>query len=200
MARTLRVERFTGPAVVPYLDAVARLRMQVFAAWPYLYEGEGAYERDYLAAYARSPRSVFVLAFDGDAVVGASTGIPLDDDAPAFAQPFVDAGIDTSAVFYFGESVLLPGYRGQGIGHAFFDHREAHARDDGRFATTAFCSVERDAADPRKPSDYRANDSFWRKRGYVRQDAMCCSLDWLETGKPAPTSHQLRFWLRTLPA
>lgn len=174
--------------------------MQVFAAWPYLYEGEAGYERDYLAAYARSPRSVFVLAFDGDAVVGASTGVPLEDDAPAFAQAFVDAGIDTSTVFYFGESVLLPSYRGQGIGHAFFDHREAHARAVGPFAITAFCSVERNAEDKRKPSDYRANDTFWRKRGYVRQDAMFCSLDWLEAGQPAPTAHQLRFWLRTLPA
>jgi GNAT superfamily N-acetyltransferase len=195
----LRLERFTGPAVVPYLDAVAHLRMQVFAAWPYLYQGDAGYEHAYLASYARSPRSVFVLAFDGDAVVGASTGIPLDDDAPAFAQAFEDAGIRTSTVFYFGESVLLPAYRGQGIGHAFFDRREAHARDAG-FPVTAFCSVERDAADARKPAHYRANDAFWRKRGYVRQRAMFCSLEWREAGAATSTSHQLRFWLRTLPA
>jgi hypothetical protein len=37
-------------------------------------------------------------------------------------------GMDVGRVFYFGESMLLPRCRGRGIGHAFFGHREAHAR------------------------------------------------------------------------
>ena len=56
----------SGEALIPHLDDVARLRMRVFRDWPYLYTGDPAYERDYMAAYARSPRSVCVLAFDGD--------------------------------------------------------------------------------------------------------------------------------------
>ncbi|HEX2082701.1 MAG TPA: GNAT family N-acetyltransferase, partial [Xanthomonadaceae bacterium] len=56
------IRRFAGAAVRPHLDAVARLRMAVFRDWPYLYEGDMDYERDYLSAYARSPGSVFVLA------------------------------------------------------------------------------------------------------------------------------------------
>ncbi|WP_372361010.1 GNAT family N-acetyltransferase [Xanthomonas sp. NCPPB 1325] len=198
MTRTsLTVETVRGAAVLPYLDALAQLRIAVFAAWPYLYEGDTGYEREYLAAYAASPQSVFVLARDGDAVVGASTGLPLLDDSDAFHAPFRAAGIEPAGVFYFGESVLLPAYRGQGLGHAFFDQREAHARALGRFALTAFCSVERASDDPRKPADYRPNDAFWRKRGYAPRAGMQVRLEWAELQR-GPVDHSLRVWTRAL--
>ncbi len=192
----VRVITCMGEAVSPYLEDLARLRIAVFRDYPYLYEGDVGYERGYLAAYANSPRSVFVLALDGDTVVGASSGIPLADDGEAFQRPFRECGMAIDAVFYFGESVLLNTYRGQGIGHRFFDEREAHMRRLGGFQWTAFCAVERDANDPRCPSGYRSNDAFWRKRGYQRQESMFCHLDWKEAGNAEPTSHRLRFWLR----
>jgi GNAT superfamily N-acetyltransferase len=191
----IRVVR--GAAIAPWLEAVAALRMSVFGDWPYLYTGDMAYERDYLAAYARSPDSVFVLAHDGDRVVGASTGIPLDDEDAAFQAPFRAHGSDVAAVFYFGESVLLPGYRGRGLGHAFFDRREAHARSLGRFATTAFCAVDREHDDPRRPSGHRTHDAFWRKRGYARQPGMTMRLRWNESGR-GDVEHALTFWTRAL--
>ncbi|WP_206515123.1 GNAT family N-acetyltransferase [Xanthomonas sp. BRIP62411] len=195
---SLIVETVRGTQVLPHLAAVAQLRIAVFRAWPYLYDGDADYERGYLAAYAASPDSVFVLARDGDAVIGASTGLPLLDDSDAFHAPFRAAGIDPASVFYFGESVLLPAYRGQGIGHAFFDRREAHARALGRFALTAFCSVERAQDDPRKPADYRPNDGFWRKRGYAPQADMRVQLAWAEL-QHGEIDHSLRVWTRALP-
>ena len=186
-----------GEQVRPWLDQVATLRMQVFAHWPYLYQGSAAYEREYLDAYANSPESVFVLATHGGAVVGASTGLPLVDDSAQFQQPFVDAGMDPASVFYFGESVLLPAWRGQGIGHAFFDARQAHARALGRFELTAFCAVDRPTDDARKPADYRPNDVFWGKRGYVRQPGMTMHLHWHERGR-GNVAHPLTFWTRPL--
>ncbi|WOB49963.1 GNAT family N-acetyltransferase [Xanthomonas hydrangeae] len=194
---SLIVETVRGTDVLPHLAAVAQLRIAVFRAWPYLYDGDADYERGYLAAYAASPDSVFVLARDGDAVIGASTGLPLLDDSEAFHVPFRAAGIDPASVFYFGESVLLPAYRGQGIGHAFFDRREAHARALNRFALSAFCSVERALDDPRKPADYRPNDVFWRKRGYVPQPGMRVQLAWAEL-QHGEIDHSLSVWTRGL--
>jgi predicted GNAT superfamily acetyltransferase len=55
---------------------LARLRVTVFRDWPYLYDGDAAYERGYLARYARGD-SIVVAAFDGDRMVGAATGMPL---------------------------------------------------------------------------------------------------------------------------
>ncbi|MBE5315522.1 MAG: GNAT family N-acetyltransferase [Xanthomonadales bacterium] len=183
-----------------HIADVARLRIEVFRAFPYLYDGDVGYEERYLATYAQSADSVWVLALDGERVVGASTGLPLADEDAAFKQPFIARGIDPQRVFYFGESVLLPAYRGLGLGHRFFDAREAHARALGRFEWTAFAAVDRAADDPRRPAGHRDNDAFWTKRGYGRQPGMGFRLSWREIGEPAESEKPLTYWLRALEA
>ncbi|MBX3699996.1 MAG: GNAT family N-acetyltransferase [Dokdonella sp.] len=195
----IELRTFVGGAVQPHLDAVAALRIAVFRDWPYLYAGDAAYEREYLATYARSPRSVFVLAFDRARVVGASTGIPLVDEMAAIREPFATLAVAADRIFYCGESVLLADYRGRGLGHRFFDEREAHARRLGGVTHAAFCSVERDAADPRRAPGYRGNEAFWRKRGYAPLPGVRCSLDWPEVERGS-LPHWLQFWWRELEA
>lgn len=197
MHEPITLEALSGAALAPHLDDVAKLRIAVFRDWPYLYNGDVGYEREYLAAYAQSPNSVVVLARSGEAVVGASTGIPLGEDSAEFQAPFHARGIEVATVFYCGESVLLPAYRGRGIGHAFFDAREAHARRLGGFEWTAFAAVDRDAGDPRRPPGHRGNEMFWAKRGYVRQPGMRMWLHWNEVGV-GDIQHPLTFWLRPL--
>ena len=194
----LRTEVLRGAAIAPRLDEVARLRIAVFREFPYLYDGDFDYEARYLQAYVETPDSVCVLALDGDRVVGASTGLPLADEEPGFQAPFVERGIPVGEVFYCAESVLLPGYRGRGLGHRFFDEREAHARALGRFRWTAFAAVDRAADDPRRPPDARDNDAFWFGRGYVRQPGMTMRLAWKEHGEAEESDKSLTFWLRPL--
>lgn len=195
---SLHISTVGGGDIGPWLTDVARLRIAVFRDFPYLYDGDEAYEQRYLATYAACADSIFVLAFDGERVVGASTGIPLHEDGVAFQQPFVARGIDVRRVFYFGESVLLPAYRGLGIGHRFFDEREAHARRLGGFEWTAFAAVDRAADDARRPDGYRGNDAFWGRRGYVRQAGMTMRLSWKELGESEESGKPLTFWLRRL--
>jgi GNAT superfamily N-acetyltransferase len=190
----------TGNEILLHLADLARLRIEVFRAWPYLYDGDIGYEEKYLTTYGRSAESLFVLAFDGNRVIGASTGIPLTDEVQSLQKPFVDKAIPLASVFYFGESVLLPAYRGRGLGHRFFDEREAYARRLGRFSITAFCAVERDANDPRRPGDYRGNDIFWSKRGYRKRIDMQATLDWKDLDAGVTTEKRLAFWMRPLEA
>lgn len=194
----LQLRTLHGSDIVGFLDDVAALRIAVFRDFPYLYDGDADYERDYLATYARAHDSVFVLAFDGARVVGASTGLPLAGEDESFQRPFAERGIAPESVFYFGESVLLPAYRGQRIGHRFFDEREAHARRVGGFTLTAFAAVDRADDDARRPAAYRGNDVFWHKRGYRRQPDMTMQLAWKEIGESRASEKPLTFWLRAL--
>jgi GNAT superfamily N-acetyltransferase len=194
----LRVVSVVGAGIAPYLPALAALRIRVFREWPYLYEGDLQYEADYLRTYSESARSLFVLAFDGDEIVGCSTGLPLVDETPACQAPFLAASIDVQSVFYFGESVLDPAYRGLGLGHRFFDAREAYARELGTHRLTAFCAVARAASDPRRPPDQRPLDAFWQSRGYQRRPDLVASFEWRELGQAEASAKPMVFWLREL--
>ncbi|MEX0303677.1 MAG: GNAT family N-acetyltransferase [Leisingera sp.] len=193
----IRVEAMTGAALEAALDDVARLRIAVFRAWPYLYDGDLGYEREYLQSYRDSARAVVVGAFDGETLVGASTGAPLADHADDFAAAFEGAGIDLNQVFYCAESVLLPEYRGHGVGHGFFDAREAHARKHG-FVKTAFCGVQRPADHPLRPVAYAPLDPFWRKRGYAPLEGAIAQFSWKDVDQAEETQKPLQFWIRDL--
>ena len=194
---SLTIEPLTGEALTAALPDLARLRITVFRAWPYLYDGDAAYEERYLRAYAESGNAIVVGARDGDRLVGAATAAPMEDHAEAFAEPFRAAGYALSEILYCGESVLLPDYRGRGVGHAFFDRREAHGRALGR-RFSCFCAVVRDADDARRPADYRPLDPFWRRRGYAPMEDVEARFHWREVGASEETEHRMRFWIRRL--
>lgn len=191
------VRALTGEALGAVLDDVARLRIAVFRDWPYLYDGSLDYERDYIATYRDSPGAIVVGAFDGPRVVGVATGTPMEDHAADFAAPFAETGLALKDIFYCAESVLLPDYRGQGLGHRFFDLREGHARSLGR-GHVAFCAVIRPQDHPQRPGNARSNDAFWRGRGYAPLDGVVATFNWKDIDQPAQTQKRLQFWHRTL--
>lgn len=192
------IRRLAGPEVAARLEDAARLRISVFREFPYLYAGDEPGEREYLRRYAESTGSVFVIAEDAGKVVGVSTGLPLADADAAFREPFEVAGMDVKSWFYFGESVLDSGWRGQGIGHRFFDAREAWARESG-FARTCFCAVVRPMDHPMRPEGYRPHDAFWSKRGYTCQAELRARLSWPQVDAPGhEIDNELVFWTRGL--
>jgi GNAT superfamily N-acetyltransferase len=193
----LTVRRFTGSMLNDYVDAVAKLRIEVFRDFPYLYDGTMDYERKYLQTYVRCPQAVVVIAFAGAEVVGASTGIPLQFEEDNFKQPFVAQGYKPESVFYCAESVLKHAYRGHGLGVKFFDEREAHARELGDFAHYAFCAVVRPHDHPLRPAGYEPLDRFWHKRGYRKHSELTAQYTWKDIGQPLETTKALEFWLKS---
>ncbi len=195
---TLEVHSLTGERLRAVLPELARLRMLVFRDWPYLYDGSLAYEEQYLAKFAAAPGAVCVVVSDEGRIVGASTGAPMAEHADEFAEPFEKAGYDISKIFYCGESVLLKSHRGHGLGHKFFDEREAHARRLGGFTHSTFCRVVRPDDHPLKPADYVPLDAFWRKRGYAPVEGIVATYTWKDVDQPEPTAKPMQFWMKAL--
>ncbi len=187
----------TGSGLRQAIPELASLRITVFRAYPYLYDGDAAYEGEYLNAHVESPGAIVVGAFDGARMVGAATGAPMEDHAAEFGEPFAAAGYDISKVFYFGESVLLPEYRGRGIGHAFFEARENRGQELGR-RWAAFCAVVRPEDHPARPQNYSPLDPFWQKRGYRLLPGVEASFSWKEVGTGAQTTKTMAFWIRDI--
>lgn len=192
---TIAVRPLGGGELAAALDDLGRLRIAVFADWPYLYAGDAAYEADYLKEFAAAPGAVLVAAFDGPRIVGAATAAPMVHQKAQFRDPFAARGIDVARLFYFGESVLLPDYRGQGVGHAFFDQREAQARACGARAA-CFAAVIRPADHPARPPGYAGHDAFWAKRGYVPVAGLITRLGWKDQGEGEKSMKPMQYWLR----
>ncbi len=192
----LSIQEFKGRALQPHIDDLGALRIAVFREYPYLYDGTLDYEREYLQSYLNSERSMVALVFDDARIVGATTCMPMIEEGPEFQEPFVKHGQDLTSIFYFGESILLPEYRGRGIGKEFFARRETHARTLGAWLTT-FCAVDRPADHPLRPAGYAPLDAFWAAQGYTKQHALQCTFVWKEIDEAAESPKKLTFWTKS---
>jgi GNAT superfamily N-acetyltransferase len=195
MSGAFTIEAITGPDIRQHLDAAADLRIRVFREFPYLYDGNLAYEAAYLNQFAAAPGAVLVLARNGQTIVGCATAMAMIGADPEFRQPFVKGGMALERIFYFGESVLDSDWRGRGIGHHFFDQREAQARQYGASITT-FCAVQRPTDHPLRPANYRPLDPFWQKRGYIRRDDLNTEFSWKDIDQASETRKRMVFWTR----
>ncbi len=195
---SMHVDFFAGAAMRPHLPALARLRIAVFREWPYLYDGELNEEQVYLSDLARSPRGGMAVAFDGDEPVGCSTCLPLADTEAAVQAPFRAAGLDPARYFYFGESVLLPAWRGRGLGVEFFRRREEHARRSSDAGFACFCAVERPAGHPLRPAGAVPLNGFWQRRGYAHHPDLACTMRWKQVDSADKVANRLSFWIKPL--
>ncbi len=193
----MRVYALTRAALPNALPDLARLRIEVFRDFPYLYDGSLDSEASYLSALIASKDCIIVTAEDNGKIVGCATGSALCGHHKEFAAPFEQYDYDPSQIFYCGESVLLFAFRGRGLGHQFFDLREAHAIECG-YRYAAFCAVVRSAGHPLRPADYSPLDSFWNKRGYSKTPGTVASFSWKEAGESGESEHAMQFWIREL--
>lgn len=194
----IRIASFTGPAAHGYIPDLARLRLEIFRDFPYLYDGDMTYEKAYLQTLLEAPDSLIVIAFDGKQVIGASTAMPMENETENIKDPWIQNGYDPGKIFYFGESVLQKNYRGKGIGVRFFEEREKWARQLGRFDLLTFCGVVRAEDHPLRPAHYQPLDQFWEKRGFSPTEDLNCQMSWKDLGQTEETSKTLHFWFKRL--
>ena len=194
---TMTTELLRGEAIRPHLDTIAGLRIGIFQEFPYLYRGEAEYERKYLSVYADSPDGLAILARDGDVLAGAVTALPMGDEAEALAAPVRDALGDLDKVFYVGELLFLPPYRGIGLGSDLIARVEELVRATGRFTSLTCATIVRPADHPQRPNGFIPIDRFLARTGFTRMDGVIATFDWPELdGVSIP--HTMEYWIKPL--
>ncbi|HDR03701.1 MAG TPA: GNAT family N-acetyltransferase [Candidatus Marinimicrobia bacterium] len=123
---------------------------------------------------------------------------PFSDEMNSLQEPFLAKGLNSELFFYFGESLILPDYRGHGYDHLFFDEREKEALKWNRYTQCCFCAVDRPDNHPLRPADYRSLEPFWQKRGYEKREDLKCRLYWPDLDDSQQTAKSLTFWLKTI--
>ena len=176
------------------LEALAELRIEVFREWPYLYEGDRSYEREYLTTYARTEGAFVLLAEEEGALAGACTGVPLAAEGDVMKAAFDLA--EVSRTFYGGETVLRKSFRGRGIYRHFIEERERFARERG-FEQLVFCGVRRPEDHPKRPPTHRDIELVWQHLGY-EPTGQSASIPWKEIGHETEQDHVMDFWRKAL--
>lgn len=191
-----RFRQVSGKDIRNVIRELSQIRIQVFKEWPYLYDGSLEYERQYLQNYFDHPRSLCILVSVDEKVVGVSTLMPLEGEHGDLKNPVLEAGYDISKIFYYGESCLLPEYRGSGIYPELFKRRLEHVESFGdEYHKICFCSVIRPDEHPLKPPDYRPLNEFWKRQGFERIPGLEMSYDWKDIGDSAETKKKLAVWM-----
>lgn len=194
----IHVRAFSGSALRTYVHSIAKLRMDVFQEYPFFEAPDLYRELQCLQRYTASKEGIGVLVFDHSTVVGVSLGIPLTLERPEIQEPIQNRFGDTVSYYFFGESVLLKPYRNRGVGHHFFDVREAHVRHFQKYRQICFLDPVRPEIDGLKPPDYLPLHDFWRKRGYVHYPDLNCHLAWKDLQTKQNTEKALTFWISAL--
>ena len=188
---------YFGQQIADVITPLGELRISVFRDFPYLYEGSLLYEENYLQIYVDAPEAMLFSVWDGSRMVGATTCIPLRNETEEVQEPFEKADLPSDKIFYFGESILLPSYRGKGLGKRFFAEREQHAASSGRYQSVYFCGVERPDDHPLRPANYRPLDPFWKAQGY-QPAGLVSYFQWRDIGEETESKKKRNYWWKDL--
>lgn len=192
----MKLQTLTGAAFEKAIPDLARLRIEVFREYPYLYDGSFEYEERYIKRLAAAKHSIIIAASDERGkIVGCETGSALAAHNEELAAAFREWHPDLTKIFYCSESLLLPEWRGRGLGHEFFRLREAHATARG-YKYSVFCAVMRPATHSLKPLNYSPLDGFWEKRGYRKLPGVVTAFRWKDIDQPQESEHPMQFWMR----
>jgi len=181
---------------------VAGLRIRVFRDYPYLYDGNRAYEEHYLQGLARNERSLVAVARVDGAVVAAATALPLGNDAEILAgidRQFAKLGLDARDYYYYSEIVVDAAHRGRGIAREFYRRRRDRAIALG-YRKVCFAAIVREPGVLPAPADYFDPAPMWTALGFVQHPDISVTFRW-PTLTPAGTQeidHRLVFWLSDL--
>lgn len=191
--RDTKIINLRGKEIIPYLRNLARLRIDVFKEWPYLYDGDDDGEEKYLQIYANTENALCVVALEGKSVVGAVTGIPANESMKEVQDAFVEKNLPLDNAYYLGEFMLVKGFRERGIGKKMYLAFETLLKEKRGCEKVVLCEISRDKSDKRKPAEYKSLTPFWESLGYERLPNWKTSFLYKEIGQSEESLHTMHF-------
>ncbi|QVL55435.1 MAG: GNAT family N-acetyltransferase [Simkaniaceae bacterium] len=198
MNKKIELFQLIGNKILPYIAEIAKLRIQIFHEWPYLYEGCLEYEKKHLQTYTKTQESLVIIAKHGNRIIGAVTGVPAKDSMQEVQKALENASFPLETTYYLGEILLLDEYRGSGIGSQLYRFFEDSVRKKNRYHTVVLCEINRSDTDKRKPLSYEGLDVFWHHFQYKRSAKIKTSFSYQEIGSDKETPHPMVFWEKHL--
>jgi GNAT superfamily N-acetyltransferase len=196
MKNTLQYYRLNGQDARAHFEQMAKLRISVFKEFPYLYLGNQEYEKNYLETYFKSKYSMIFLVKENQELVGMTTCIKASDETTDLNHVFAKFNFNPQRILYLGESLLLPKYRGLGLGKLFFKEREDFGRSLG-IQQFSFCAVTREINHRMRPNNYSPLNSFWEKMGYRPIPLMTTELSWRDIDQSEDTNKIMQYWMKS---
>ncbi len=190
---SLRFKTYQGKEIAKIMDPLTDLSINVFREYPYLYEGSTAY----LDRYLDTKGSFVLMVFENEQAVGAATAAPLTEEYEDFRIPFVKAGINPAEVFFFGDAMLLPVYRGMGIYKTFMHERTQAAIAYGTTMCT-FLAVNRPDGHPLKPANYKDLKPIWNHYGFIEHPEIKPHYSWKDIDQQEETQKPFSAWMKIL--
>lgn len=196
------MEVVKGKAIEKYAKYIASLRILMFKEFPYLYDGSLEQEEKYLSAYTDSPDSIVILAKQDDCIVGLLTGMPVTkicEFIADFKKILDENNRTTASAYYYGEALILPAYRGQGVLTKMFQELDSVIKKMSYNHAYGITSI-REKNDSRRPANYRDTDPLWVRLGLTKTD-MIIEGEWptiSKTGETVIEKNKVLVWEKLL--
>jgi len=200
--KEIKYFQYYGAEIKEHIDTMARFRLEQFKEYPYLYVGDYGQEQVHLGSYANYRESSLILAAENDKVVAISTSLPLkyeEEVLSCCAEELERMGMDATKGYYFGETIILPEYRSQGIGSTIVNMQEEYARTLG-CTFVCFIAVQREPDHPLRPKDYVEAAIIFERLGFKKTESSI-SFSWptiQADGAVREQGNLLDFWIKRL--
>lgn len=196
------IELCAGKDVKKYLELVSKFRIKLFAKYPYLYKGDLEYEKKYIDSYANNTQSTIAAAKIDQEIIGLSTGIPLISESEILSEAdslFKNQHIDPKKIYYYGEIMVLPKFRGHNISSRLLNAQDELIKTWG-YTHVSLLTVVREKNHPLQPINYKSTDIVWEKMGY-HKTGLQLKFYWptfQNDGTIKEEDHVLELWLREI--
>jgi hypothetical protein len=192
----IQIQVLKGREVEPYVNDISRLRIILFREYPYLYEPDEEVDRGLVRLYT-TEYAIVVIAKDGEKMIGAMTGVPLNAVPARFLELFSTNQIDSAGIFYLGDALIEEKYRGGRLAFKMYNAFEKAVQAEGRYRQIAVIQANKPKDDPKRPANYVPLVNCGN-RGYVEHPELTIMTPWRAVGDVVETNHSVTFWLKPL--